>query len=144
MSKIIALIVLFLSPSVVPACSCLWAPTEAKYADADVIVIAEATAISTQTIADTPSRHAELETVKWTVLRAWKGAYFEGDTFISRTNTECCICGLSVARKGTIMLLYLSGREPFGLSLCAGHQELPSDIKEVLLLDKLHGSSGGT
>ena len=86
----------------------------------------------------------ERETVLWTVLKAWKGSYSVGDTFTSRTELECCTCGLTVSRRGTIMLLYLSGREPYSLSTCAGHKFLGPGVKDMLLLDKLQMSGNGT
>jgi len=144
MSKIIALIVLFLLPSVALACSCSGAPTEERFAGASAVVIAEATAVSTRTMINTPERHVERQTVLWTVLKAWKGSYSAGETFTTRTESECCTCGLTVSRRGTLMLLYLSGREPYSLSTCAGHKFLDSDVKDILLLDKLQSHGNGT
>jgi hypothetical protein len=56
----------------------------------------------------------ELRVTKWL-----KGPHAEGSIVRFATVTECCVCGVSV-RKGQRWRIFVSGKEPYDLSLCSG------------------------
>jgi hypothetical protein len=52
------------------------------------------------------------------VLESWKGPHKSGSVVATETNTVCCACGLQLETDRR-MLLYLLGKEPYGLDICS-------------------------
>lgn len=78
--------------------------------------------------------------VLWRTVRPWKGTTGVGYQFVTRTITECCVCGAYV-RVGERKLLYLGRNEPapgsFSVSVCS-LGELEDVYRQLSILDLLY------
>lgn len=128
------------------ACSCAIDPTvRAYYAHADIVVAAEATDVSsTPAVAQFRGRRIQdnSQVVTWEVSERWKGPFKEGQTLTTTRKAFAGNCTLP-ARKGDVMLLFLSQEEPRVISMCSGSGHLKRSLRHIPELYRLSGRRGG-
>lgn len=142
MKKIFPAVVLvgiaLMFPQAATACSCT-APDDivTAFVKASVVVAAEVIAVSkekgTLTIDDNKPYEATFEIAEWSVDEKWKGPYHRNQRFKSRTVVTCCMCGRSV-EVGELLLLYLSGQEPYDIKICGRTALLKYALKDIPIL----------
>lgn len=130
------------------ACSCA-EPDDVKttFGKAGVVVAAEAIAVLKEegvlTTTDNKPYESTFEIVEWNVDESWKGPYHRNQRFKARTAVTCCICGRSV-EIGEVLLLYLSGPEPYDIHICGRNAPLKHALKDIPILYQISGSPTAT
>ena len=112
-----------------------------SFRDAKVVVTAEAVSVSTamaKTSATSPETgyEGEIQAVEWEVREAFKGPHEPTTRFTTSTEVACCTCGMSVTQ-GQTYVLYLHGKEPYGLSDCSGSSLLKNAQESIPDLKRL-------
>ena len=78
-----------------------------------------------------------VQRVEWRILKAWKGDHRAGELLESTTMTECCACGVSVA-KGEQHLFYLRDDRDFSVTTCSvGEAFRRSLAEQTRVLDEI-------
>ena len=138
---------LFGAPRTSAACSCAIFPSvESFYAHADIVVAAEAVAVSsTPAVANIRGREIQdnSQIVTWEVLEHWKGPFRIGEFLTTAREAFAGNCTHS-ANQGDVKLLYLSLEEPRDISFCRGSVDLKRALRDIPELYRLSGSGDGT
>ena len=126
------------------ACSCVEyrTPEEAvvhAWNSATAVVAAEAFEL-TEKIEPTERRDAYVQRTQWRVTQYWKGPHALGTVLSTEANVRCCLCGERVA-VGEVHLLYLSGTDPYPLSMCSVGGPIEESRDQTPILDRLSNGS---
>ncbi len=119
------------------ACSCVAQPgslssqVAAALKQADAVFTAEVIEVE-----DFNMGNGDYQKTHLRVIEAWKGPNAPGSTVRTITKTECCLCGRRLKQK-QLLLLYLSGEEPYTVSECSRTQSLEDAKDDVAVLTKL-------
>jgi hypothetical protein len=112
------------------------------FAWSKVVVAAEVRTIS---VAPDPRDSTKFrQTVLWRVHESWKGPHPYGRDFTTRTTMKCSTCRPYKLKPGRLMVLYLSGTEPYALPWCSHTNFLEYSLKDIPLLYKLKVAQHGT
>jgi hypothetical protein len=137
-----AVILALLAASPAMASSCIMPTARADFAASDVVVAAEVRGISITRAPGEPGKFRQ--TILWRVHESWKGRHPSGRDFTTRTLLNCPRCTFYRLKPGQLMILYLSGREPYQLDWCRHSNRLEYSIKDIPLLYKLSVARDGT
>lgn len=123
------------------ACSCVFRGISTVFRESTVVVTAKAVSASTTiekvaTSSPDEDYEAEVQTVVWEVQESFKGPHKSRGTFTTTTEVTCCMCGMS-AVLGETYILYMYGKEPYGLSDCSGSSLLQNSLKDIATLRRL-------
>jgi hypothetical protein len=142
MDKFFATVVLFLGAGEASATSCLMPDARQDFSTSKVVVAAEVRAVSVTPNRAEPGKFRQ--TVLWRVHESWKGPYTYGRDFTTRTSINCPKCTPYKLSAGRLLVLYLSGSEPYVLPWCSRTNFLERSLKDVPLLYRLAGIRHGT
>ena len=111
--------------------------TEEQFQGSNSVVAATAIGISLRAVED---RTYLRRTILWRVGYNWRGLNYQGKTFTTRDYLDCENCNWPIS-KGTSMLLYLSGHEPYEEpERCSRSGLLENSVEEVHRLFQLKES----
>jgi len=144
MKRLIALQVLLILSALLPteasfACGCasakgsLKAQVLAGFDEASAVFSAEVIEVE-----DFMAGFERFQGARLRVIESWKGAHSPQTTVQTATITECCQCGIKVAR-GEKLLVYVYGTPPYRLSDCSRTQALGGAAKEIMVLRAVAG-----
>jgi hypothetical protein len=95
-----------------------------------------ATAVLSAEVVDARIEDRSEQQATLRVLKVWKGSIAENSSLSSVTFIGCCACGLDV-RRGQKLLLFLTGQEPYFLSMCGFNGPLESRTDVIAVLEAL-------
>ena len=111
--------------------------TEEQFQASNSVVAAKAIGISVKIVEGHPYPR---RTILWRVGYNWRGLNYQGKTFTTRDYLDCENCSWPIS-KGTSMLLYLSGQEPYEEpERCSRSDLLENSVEEVHRLFQLKES----
>ena len=111
--------------------------TEAEFQRSSSVVAATAIGISVRAVEGRPHLR---RTVLWRTGYNWRGLNYQGKTFTTRDYLDCENCNWPIS-KGTSMLMYLSGQEPYEEpERCSRSGLLENSVEEVHRLFQLRES----
>ncbi|RUO38589.1 hypothetical protein CWE13_02790 [Aliidiomarina shirensis] len=152
MNRYLLILFGFFMPSVGLACSCYFdnLPLEESvnrsFNDASAVVLAKVLSIETyggKSASDEgyiSRSDIEIEITQFRTLQSWKGEH--GETFKTRINTACCMCGYAFS-SGASYLLYLYGPDDEGYyaaSTCSRTTRATNADEEIEVLNRLVSS----
>lgn len=129
--------------SVAIACSCIARMEEPEdairreYSSAKAVVSAHAIKVVDGDMTPGGVRLLGNQYVTWKVDESFKGAHGVGQRFRTRSSIDGAACGYGRISKGDAHLLYLEGKEPYGLYLCTGSGSLEYMASMLPLLRRL-------